>query len=49
MRGATARSTASSSARCGLIPKPVRHTTIRGEDLRVLFEQRLDERGMEAA
>jgi hypothetical protein len=24
-------------------------TTIRGEDLRVLFEQRLDERGMEAA
>jgi len=32
-----------------LIPKPVRRTTIRGEDLRVLFEQRLDERGMEAA
>ena len=32
-----------------LIPKPVRRTTVRGEDLRVLFEQRLDERGMEAA
>jgi hypothetical protein len=27
----------------------VRYATIRGEDLRVLFEQRLDERGMEAA
>jgi len=32
-----------------LIPRPVRRTTVRGEDLRVLFEQRLDERGMEAA
>jgi hypothetical protein len=32
-----------------LLPKPVRRTTIRGEDLRLLFEQRLDERGMEAA
>ena len=32
-----------------LIPKPVPRATIRGEDLRVLFEQRLDERGMEAA
>ena len=32
-----------------LIPKPVRRATVRGEDLRVLFEQRLDERGMEAA
>jgi hypothetical protein len=32
-----------------LIPKPVRHASIRGEDLRALFEQRLDERGMEAA
>jgi hypothetical protein len=32
-----------------LIPKPVPHTTIRGEDLRMLFEERLDERGMEAA
>ena len=32
-----------------LIPKPVRYATIRGEDLRLLFEQRLDERGMEAA
>ena len=32
-----------------LIPKPVRRTTVRGEDLRVLFEQRLDEHGMEAA
>jgi len=32
-----------------LIPKPVRQTTIRGEELRLLFERRLDERGMEAA
>ena len=32
-----------------LIPKPVSRATIRGEDLRVLFEERLDERGMEAA
>ncbi len=32
-----------------LLPRPVRRTTIRGEDLRVLFEERLDERGMEAA
>jgi hypothetical protein len=32
-----------------LIPKPVRRATIRGEDLRALFEERLDERGMEAA
>ncbi len=32
-----------------LIPKPVPRATIRGEDLRVLFEERLDERGMEAA
>jgi hypothetical protein len=32
-----------------LIPKPPRRTTIRGEDLRLLFEHRLDERGMEAA
>ena len=32
-----------------LIPKPERRTTVRGEDLRLLFEQRLDERGMEAA
>jgi hypothetical protein len=32
-----------------LLPRPVPTTTIRGEDLRVLFEQRLDERGMEAA
>ena len=32
-----------------LIPKPVPRTTIRGEDLMVLFEQRLDVRGMEAA
>jgi hypothetical protein len=32
-----------------LIPKPVPRTTIRGEDLRLLFEERLDERGMEAA
>ena len=34
-----------------LLPRPVPRTkmTIRGEDLRVLFEQRLDERGMEAA
>ena len=32
-----------------LIPKPRRRTTVRGEDLRLLFEQRLDERGMEAA
>jgi hypothetical protein len=32
-----------------LIPKPIRRTTVGGEDLRVLFEQRLDERGMEVA
>ena len=32
-----------------LLPKPPRRTTIRGEDLRLLFEERLDERGMEAA
>jgi hypothetical protein len=32
-----------------LIPKPVPRTTIRGEDLRLLFEERLDERGIEAA
>ena len=32
-----------------LLPRPVRRTTIRGEDLRLLFEERLDERGMEAA
>jgi hypothetical protein len=32
-----------------LIPKPVRYSTIRGEELRLLFERRLDERGMEAA
>jgi hypothetical protein len=32
-----------------LLPRPVPRTTIRGEDLRLLFEQRLDERGMEAA
>ena len=32
-----------------LIPRPVPRATIRGEDLRVLFEERLDERGMEAA
>jgi hypothetical protein len=32
-----------------LIPKPVRRATVRGEDLRRLFEERLDERGMEAA
>ena len=32
-----------------LLPKPVRQTTIRGEELRLIFEQRLDERGMEAA
>jgi len=32
-----------------LIPKPVRQTTIRGEELRLLFERRLAERGMEAA
>jgi|tagenome__1003787_1003787.scaffolds.fasta_scaffold18447725_1 hypothetical protein len=32
-----------------LIPKPSPRSTIRGEDLRMLFEQRLEERGMEAA
>jgi hypothetical protein len=32
-----------------LIPKPAPRTTIRGEDLRMLFEERFDERGMEAA
>ena len=32
-----------------LLPKPPRRTTIRGEDLRLLFEERLNERGMEAA
>jgi len=32
-----------------LIPKPVPRTSTRGEDLRLLFEERLDERGMEAA
>lgn len=32
-----------------LIPKPAPRTMIRGEDLRLLFEERLDERGMEAA
>ena len=32
-----------------LLPRPPRRTTIRGEDLRLLFEERLDERGMEAA
>jgi hypothetical protein len=32
-----------------LLPRPAPRTTIRGEDLRLLFEQRLDERGMEAA
>ena len=32
-----------------LIPKPAPRSTIRGEDLRLLFEERLDERGMEAA
>ena len=32
-----------------LIPKPERRSTVRGEDLRLLFEERLDERGMEAA
>jgi hypothetical protein len=32
-----------------LIPRPAARATVRGEDLRVLFEQRLDERGMEAA
>jgi hypothetical protein len=32
-----------------LLPRPVPRTTVRGEDLRLLFEQRLDERGMEAA
>jgi hypothetical protein len=32
-----------------LIPKPAPRTTIHGEDLRRLFEERLDERGMEAA
>ena len=37
------------SGQVRLIPKPVRRTTLHGEDLRVLFEQRLDERGMEAA
>ena len=32
-----------------LLPRPVPRATIRGEDLRLIFEQRLDERGMEAA
>ena len=32
-----------------VIPRPVPRATIRGEDLRLLFEERLDERGMEAA
>jgi len=32
-----------------VLPRPERRTTIRGEDLRLLFEERLDERGMEAA
>ena len=32
-----------------VLPRPERLTTIHGEDLRLLFEDRLDERGMEAA
>ena len=32
-----------------LLPRPERRTRVGGEDLRRLFEQRLDERGMEAA
>jgi hypothetical protein len=32
-----------------VLPRPERQTTIRGEELRLLFEDRLDERGMEAA
>ena len=32
-----------------ILPRPERRTRIHGEDLRLLFEERLDERGMEAA
>jgi hypothetical protein len=32
-----------------VLPRLERRTTIRGEELRLLFEDRLDERGMEAA